>query len=1231
MQDELSHIQHTPPLEKGQQKIEQIIPDQLQDAQQIAKGQKIVTAQGAGIDLSAQGSETTRMGTAESLPHLSGERVLSPRVQQAIQQIQTEKSPLIEPPINGYPDMAQLQKGIRLAVHDFFTISGQTPHPQLRQSLDILLEQIARATPLSIPPRADGQQPAPVTPEAALYTMQHLLQTLNQQIQMLTEQYNNAGIKGAISLTNAQIPRIAKSLVLPWMGAATDGGADPSATQEPNASLQPLEATGMTPFQNFGTQTLSHQAIVCLDEHQLAQQIQYLLATLHQMGSLSLEQLMQVGMTPSATVPMPLGTSVNKATSTPPEKQIPHEGVYDPASNLSPDTQKKLRKKINKAIKDEDEDALIALAKNPQAMAVATPSQKSKMIKEFVDGPTSGEEDRAILDVLNSCTTREEFDSVVKNGGGKEIFEEIDVDDVKKKMSTLAGAWGRSDLATDKKAARQAEGELLKPHSELFKVGDPKGLDSDLDKEIPANASATERNKAITEQYIKKQAYTQISPQTHKELVLENADRRSKGKSLLTLAELTADMEKKRAKGKLNNDDGPFAALMGIDPDVEKVRKKHGLSEDSMNRLATTRMGQIYSEAGQVGTQVAKQQIKGLRQEYEQAVAKYGKNSDEARKINSEMSVLMITSQKDSMELENIGENLMALYPPPKDWWEYLGMIIEPLLDFGAMIANCIPVVGNAIGAAYFGVKAIISAATGNIGEMLGSVASALGPLGKAVGGSVGMALNTAGQVAKGVVATGQGVKSMINGDWANALGTIAGGLGTATAGTAELAGANASNIKDIEKFTRLAASGTQLAGGLASGDWMKALGGIGGVADSIHNAGGQQVFGDAGREALDLFHRSAKFGSELLDGNFGNVLQELAGGFPEISNFLQNTKLTNHPAITNLLQYAKDGIGFVDNLTNGRFNQAFGALNKAFEGMPNLAQLVQNPTIQNAIKDVHTGMNFFQNLTNGRGAEALKNAAQQMAPLFTGRDLAHTMSTTQGLAGVIESMARGDTSQMLRRLVTGSYPTQPLLQSLIDGTTRRHIESMVLQARDLSANPTFRQAMDELSPMSTFLQRLVNGQIDHNLQFLLQSPEMDLLRVPIAQVSQLVQQSSPFLRSLANGDCLSHLQMLAGPGSTLAHQPAFSNALPMLQNATSFMELLASPFFASQLGGFQTALHRVVNRFPLLHHAIHSIENHFREIVPQVNASPDQLLTRLMAQLRDPMAVAYQPSAIRS
>jgi hypothetical protein len=725
---------------------------------------------------------------------------------------------------------------------------------------------------------------------------------------------------------------------------------------------------------------------------------------------------------------------------------------------LPPEKVKEKRDAITKAAVEEDSDLAVQLSEDKDAMKVATPDEKAKLIKELQRGWTKDSQDAAIKRILLSCKTKEEFDELVNLVGGKSILEDMDDDESKTKINQLMGGWGRTDLADDPALAKQYEnvladskkrGELTstrKPsQSDLNAVGPevPSGTDSD-----PLMEAGNQAKRKVKSDMGDQMYDVNSDPQASNELALIQRGREIDGKPKLDFTELTAEANRIASAPDFENKVQEYAKANDIsDPkearekymtqQMDHLRLKYGLSEQEMSGLVTKRMAHIYGKGAEQMSGYSQAIVAPLKQQLAEVERTYGPNSPQATALRAQIAKFENSTGAFTQQLSNVSEAARSMYPVPTSFWEDVVSALGPIADIAASICAVIPGVGPAITGVYFGVKAVVSAAKGDVLGVFSSVASALPGVGGVIGGATGAALNTAGKVAQAGIGFGT---SVANGNVLGAVGSLAGaGVGSGPA-------------------IDYARKGLALADGISRGDVTGIVNGATGMLDPVvgSNPYVQQV--------TQYTQKAAPFIDAIASGDaskaFGIISTEL-GPF-----------VANNPDAARALGLVNDGIGFINSLGNGEYANAFSSLVSnydllnagpgaafvnSFGQVSNLVGALSSGNPQQLV-DVLRGENgFLQTIGSGALSQSvgqISELANQafMSPAFqtindftlsgsrflraiAGGDLQTTLNNFAGLSG----FANPQVSQLLQMLNSA----QPMFQSMMRGDYQIGLEQM--------------------------------------------------------------------------------------------------------------------------------------------------------------------------------------------
>ena len=462
---------------------------------------------------------------------------------------------------------------------------------------------------------------------------------------------------------------------------------------------------------------------------------------------------------------------------------------------LPPEKVKEKRDAINKAAVEENSDLAVQLSEDKDAMKVATPDEKAKLIKELQRGWTKDSQDAAIKRILLSCKSKEEFDELVNLVGGKSILEDMDDDESKTKINQLMGGWGRTELADDPAVAKQYENVLAdsKRKADLTSTRPPTQSESNaVGGEYPMGAGDANDplmqagNQAANK--VKKDMGNEMydvnsDPQASNELALVQRGREIDGKPKLDFTEITAEANKIASAPDFESKVQEYAKANDIsDPkearekymtqQMDHLRLKYGLSEQEMSGLVTKRMAHIYGKGAEQMSGYSEAIVAPLKQQLAEVERTYGPNSPQATALRAQIAKFEQSTGAFTQHLSNVSETTKSLYPVPTSFWEDVVSALGPIADIAASICAVIPGVGPAITGVYFGVKAAVAAAKGDVLGVFSSVASALPGVGGVIGGATGAALNTAGKVAQAGIGFGT---SVANGNVFGAVGSLAG------------------------------------------------------------------------------------------------------------------------------------------------------------------------------------------------------------------------------------------------------------------------------------------------------------------------------------------------------------------------------------------------------------------------------------------------------------------------
>jgi hypothetical protein len=422
-----------------------------------------------------------------------------------------------------------------------------------------------------------------------------------------------------------------------------------------------------------------------------------------------------------------------------------------------------LQAQIQQAIDADDSDAIVKLAENGDALKAASPAQKARMIAVLQDGWTKDSQDMAIARILTSCASKAEFDRVVDMAGGPKILDDIDLPEAKADINKLMGGFDRIDCADDKATAQAYRGVLLPPQVDALSAArNPSEAERDaVLGPRPPGARDDERIDQVRDRMSEAAHDVQADPLARNKLALVNRDRQLNGQPPLDHTALVsrayevandpaflAEAERaiagaEKQRGKLDDAERQEIREQVLAQRLGAVAKEYGLSEQAMKTLVTAKMGRVLQEG---------------------AGALRSLGDDPATRAWAD-------------RLQATGVTAANLFKVPPSFAEDFVAALSVIGDALAAVVNLIPGVGQAISGAYFGVKAIVGLANGDLLGAFKSLLSAV-PGFSGVFGAASAAINAGARVAQAGIAAGETIASGNPLAIAGALGGVAGQLG---------------------------------------------------------------------------------------------------------------------------------------------------------------------------------------------------------------------------------------------------------------------------------------------------------------------------------------------------------------------------------------------------------------------------------------------------------------------
>lgn len=481
-------------------------------------------------------------------------------------------------------------------------------------------------------------------------------------------------------------------------------------------------------------------------------------------------------------------------------------GVAGVGFGLPPEKTIALQAAVQEAIDEEDNDAIVKLSENSDAMKAASPAQKARMIAILQDGWTKDSQDMAIARILTSCGSKAEFDKVVDMAGGPQILDDVDYAEAKADINKMMGGFDRIDCADDKATAVAYQGTMMPPAvDELTRTRAPSDEElgailgqpplSDEDRNDPALDAAARKFDAERARMGQAAHDLHADPAARNKLAMTNRERQLNGQppldytSLVTEAyQLTNDpsfsgavdrviAETEKNLGKLDNAEKQKIREHMLEQRLGALAEKYGLSEQAMKTLVTAKMGRVLQEGAAAVQAVGVESIQSLRLQLHQVERNEGSRSAEAKRLREVIGKLGGATSQWASQLQASGVMAANCFKVPPSFAEDLVKALSVVADVLATVVNVIPGVGTAISAAYFGIKAIVGLATGDILGAFKSLLSAV-PGVSGIFGAASAVINAGAKLAQAGIAAGEGIANGNPLAFAGALGGMAGNLG---------------------------------------------------------------------------------------------------------------------------------------------------------------------------------------------------------------------------------------------------------------------------------------------------------------------------------------------------------------------------------------------------------------------------------------------------------------------
>ena len=551
-----------------------------------------------------------------------------------------------------------------------------------------------------------------------------------------------------------------------------------------------------------------------------------------------------------------------------------------------------LQMAVHNAIVKSDNDALVKLAANKDAMRAAAPFQKAAMIKVLQKGWTKDSQDMAVAQILTSCSSKSELDPVVNQAGGPNIIKDIDLPEARNSINMVMGGWDRVDGADDKKTATAFKGIYTDParYAELTKTRPP--TDAELLQVLgqPPFSSEELRNKPALAAVAKsvdelranmgRMAHDlSADPTARNDLAKVNQARKLTGQppldytSLVTQAYKAANdpsveaevqariaaKEKNPVSGKLKEEDQQKIREEVLEKRMDAVASQFNLSKQDTKMLVSSKMNNVMSTGAAAMKQLGGQSVEALQSRLGEVERTAGPDSPDAKMLREAIGKVGTATEASAGRLQKTGAAADAIFKVPPSAAEGLAKAVSVVGDLLATVVNVIPGVGQAISGAYFGVKAIVGLASGDV---LGAFKSALSVVPGLSGGlgAASAALDVGARLTQAGIDVTKGIAD------GNALGVL-GGMAGAAGGLSGLGGTVGQAAGTAQSALNTATTAGALIDSAVRGDVGGLLGGLSGVSGQPGAIGGDVAQG------LDAVGRGAAMARSVAAGDVGGVL----------------------------------------------------------------------------------------------------------------------------------------------------------------------------------------------------------------------------------------------------------------------------------------------------------------------------------------------------------------------
>lgn len=844
-------------------------------------------------------------------------------------------------------------------------------------------------------------------------------------------------------------------------------------------------------------------------------------------------------------------------------------------------------------------------AKSPEAMAMASPEMKAHMIKKLIKGYTNSKDDRAMLDILESCKTKEEFDQVMKLAGGKKVADEIDHGPTKQRLNKLCYMWGRPEWAQVRSGPFGGGNELKECETVRNALIDPKkGAElAGLDEATIARYTAPidpntlskdpgERARQIAEHQRQVNAFNiHLENKAYKELIMENGGRLARGEPPLDWAKVNAEVYEVMEADYTTIQPTQYGRFP-ISPEkqkeakLEEIRKKYGLSKDSMRELYTQRHSYVYRRSAAELEQAAKTALKQYDLNISKLIGQHGEGSDEVKEARVKREQFREDVKVEQEKLEKTAEFAAKLYPVPSSFFEKLvnaiasiGKFLLKVLDFLGPLVNLIPGVGQALYMAHRAYKAILAFASGNWQAMLGAAAGLAGGIGNAVGGALGRGLETASTVAQTTsglataIATGDPMAIL------GAAGGVAGGLGG-------VGGSFGSTMQDAQKLLNTGATAASAIQGAAEGDWERAFGGLGSLAQQTG-----QMAGGATGEFMAKTGQAMAVASDLAGGNYAGAL----GGFNSAL-----TPFVDSPTVQEVMRYTEPGLLFAESIASGDYGRA----GQMFldQAAPYAGSI---PGVTETLEMVRPTVEFVEGLRDGSACRSLEALQSGLDGVIDHPALQTGLGWAKDTCQLLEAAQAKDPRAMAEFL--GQSPTvATLVQSIDGGGFVTGLRGYASDVEALLKSPDLQEARRWYQNGAAFIDALQTHKLDRALASLDRDGN-PLSGLPaLSDLLEQTREAQTYIQGLQSGALDRALGELEHTLPELKGAGAYQEFLARTAPAVGFFRDLGSDHHAFTLAQIERQLARVATPDELLAE-LNPVVRELAELKEELAALPEQ------------------------